>query len=179
MSAQSSRLIREKFMGPIWYVGAALVFLYALYRAIAHYTGDRMLIADDRSGHAGVKELPANSYWNSRKRIRVVESEDFVQSSQEDFLFFEIWSGSKTLDSAWNGVSPISCRGASPISFDEFAESIPWVPLESKIVVRQIGGADAHFLKRIAALPTKREILVLVDKSADLAATVQHEGGSR
>jgi hypothetical protein len=158
---------------------AALVLLYVLYRVVANYTGDdRMVRAGDRSGHEGVEELPENSYSNSN-RIRAMESEDFFQSSEENFLFFDIWSGSKTLDSAWHGVSPISCRSASPISFDEFADSIPWIPLETKIVVRQIGGADAHFLKRIAALPTKREILVLVDKSADIAASARHEGCSR
>jgi len=158
-------------MSLIWDVGAALVFLYAVFRLIENYAGDnRMVIAGDRSEHAGV-------YSNSN-RIRAMEAEDFFQSRPDNFLFFDIWSGSKTLDSAWHGVSPISC-GASPISFDEFADSIPWIPLESKIVVRQIGGADAHFLKRIAALPTEREILVLVDKSADLAASARHEGRSR
>ena len=159
-------------MSLIWYVGVALVFFYALFRAIENYAGDdRMVIAGDRSEHAGV-------YSNSN-RIRAMEAEDFFQSRQDNFLFFDIWSGSKTLDSAWHGVSPISCRGLSPISFDEFADSIPWIPLESKIVVRQIGGADARFLKRIAALPTEREILVLVDKSADLPASARHEGFSR
>jgi hypothetical protein len=157
---------------------ATLVLLYVFYRVAANYTvDDRMVIADDRSGHAGVAELQGNS--SSSNRIRAMETEDFFQSRQDNFLFFDIWSGSKTLDSAWHGVSPISCRGLSPISFDEFADSIPWIPLESKIVVRQIGGADAHFLKRIAALPTEREILVLVDKSADLATSARHEGSTR
>jgi hypothetical protein len=158
---------------------AVLVLLYVLYRVIANYAGEnRTVIADDRSGHAGVADLLEKSRSNSN-RIRAMEAEDFFQSRQDNFLFFDIWSGSKTLDSAWHGVSPISCRGLSPISFDEFADSIPWIPLESKIVVRQIGGADAHFLKRIAALPTEREILVLVDKSADLPASARHEGCSR
>ena len=166
-------------MSLIWYVGVALVFFYALFRAIENYAGDdRMVIAGDRLEHAGLAELRETS-CSSSNRIRAMETEDFFQSRQDNFLFFDIWSGSKTLDSAWHGVSPISCRGLSPISFDEFADSIPWIPLESKIVVRQIGGADAHFLKRIAALPTEREILVLVDKSADLAASARHEGSSR
>jgi hypothetical protein len=150
---------------------AALFLLYALYRAMANYTGDdRMAIAGDRSGPAGVEEWPESSY-SSSNRVRRMESEDFFQSRQENFLFFDIWSGSQTLDSAWHR--------SSPISFEEFADSIPWIPLESKIVVRQIGGADAHFLKRIAALPTEREILVLVDKSADIAAIARREGGPR
>ena len=168
-------------MALIWLLDgtAVLVLLYVLYRVITNYIRvTRMVIADDRSGHAGVAELQGNS-WSSSNRIRAMEAEDFFQSRQDNFLFFDIWSGSKTLDSAWHGVSPISCRGASPISFDEFADSIAWIPLESKIVVRQIGGADAHFLKRIAALPTEREILVLVDKSADLPASARHEGCSR
>jgi hypothetical protein len=158
---------------------AVLVLLYVLYRVIANFAGEnRMVIAGDRSGQVDVEDLLENSY-SSSNRIRAMETEDFFQSRQDNFLFFDIWSGSKTIDSAWHGVSPISCHGVSPISFDEFADSIPWIPLESKIVVRQIGGADAHFLKRIAALPTEREILVLVDKSADLAASARHEGFSR
>jgi hypothetical protein len=160
-------------MSLIWLVGgtAALVLLYALYRAIAKHTGEkRMVRADDRSGREGVEESPENSSSNS-SRIRAVDSEDFVQSCPEDLLFFDIWRDRKTLDPAWH-------RGA-PISFDEFADNIPWIPLENKIVVRQIGGVDAHFLKRIADLPTEREILVLVDKSADLAVSARHEGGSR
>jgi hypothetical protein len=157
-------------MSLIWYVGVALVLGYALFRAIENYAGDRMAIAGDRSGRRGVEEFPESSS-SSSNRIRTVNAEDFFQSRQEDFLFFDIWSGSKTLDSAWHGVSPIS--------FDEFANSIPWIPLESKIVVRQIGGADAHFLKRIAALPAEREILVLVDKSADLSASARRKGRSR
>ena len=104
-------------MSLIWYVGAALVLLYMLYRAMANYTGDdRMAIAGDQAGHAGVVELPESSY-SSSNRIRTANSEEFFQSRQDNFLFFDIWSGSKTLDSAWHGVSPISCRGASPISF--------------------------------------------------------------
>jgi hypothetical protein len=160
-------------MSLIWLLSgtAALVLLYALYRAIAKYKGDdRMVRADDRSGREGAAESREDSYSNSN-RIRAVDSEDFVQSYPQDFLFFDIWRDRKTVDPAWH-------RGA-PISFDEFADNIPWIPLESKIVVRQIGGVDAHFLKRIAALPTEREILVLVDKSADLATSVRHEGGSR
>jgi hypothetical protein len=160
-------------MSLIWLLGgaAALVLLYALYRAIAKYNADgRMVKADDRAGRESVEESPDESYSNSN-RIRAVDSEDFVQSCPEDFLFFDIWSDRKTLDPAWH-------QGA-PISFNEFADNIPWIPLESKIVVRQIGGVDAHFLKQIAALPTEREILVLVDKSADLATSVRHAGGSR
>jgi hypothetical protein len=152
----------EKFMSLFWLLSgtAAFVLLYMLYRAMANYTGDdRMAIAGDRIGHAGVVEFSESSY-SSSNQIRTVNSEEFFQSRQENFLFFDIWSGSQTLDSAW--------QRSSPISFDEFADSIPWIPLESKIVVRQIGGADAHFLKRIAALPTEREILVLVDKAVDL-----------
>jgi hypothetical protein len=150
---------------------AAFVLLYMLYRAMANYTGDdRMAIAGDRLGQAGVEELPEHSYSDSN-RIRAMESEDFFQSRQENFLFFDIWSGNQALDSAW--------QRSSPISFDEFADSIPWIPPESKIVVRQIGGADAHFLKRIAALPTEREILVLVDKAADLTTSKRHEGSPR
>jgi hypothetical protein len=163
----------EKFMSPFWLLSgtAAFALLYMLYRAMANYTGDdRVAVAGDRAGHAGVEEFPEDSY-SSSNRIRTANAEDFFQSRQENFLFFDIWSGSQTLDSTW--------QRSSPISFDEFADSIPWIPLESKIVVRQVGGADAHFLKRIAALPTEREILVLVDKSADLATSVQHEGGPR
>ena len=168
-------------MALIWLLDgtAVLVLLFVLYRVITNYIRvTRIVIADERSGQSGVEVFLENSY-SSSNRIRAMEAEDFFQSRLDNFLFFDIWSGSKTLDSAWHGVSPISCRGASPISFDEFADNIPWIPLESKIVVRQIGGADAHFLKRIAALPTKREILVLVDKSPDLAMSVRHEGGSR
>ena len=160
-------------MSLIWLVcgTAALVLLYALYRAVAKYNSDKhMAKADDRSAREGVEESPENSY-SSSNRIRAVDAEDFVQSCPEDFLFFDIWRDRKTLDPAWH-------RGA-PISFDEFADNIAWIPLESKIVVRQIGGVDAHFLKRIAALPTEREILVLVDKPADLVASARHEGGSR
>jgi hypothetical protein len=100
----------EKFMSLIWYVGAVLVFLYALFRAIEDYAGDdRMVIVNDRSGHAGVAELQENS-CSSSNRIRAMETEDFFRSRHDNFLFFDIWSGSKTLDSAWHGVSQSARR---------------------------------------------------------------------